>query len=316
VKKKSPPYAIIGAVLLGIIVIFLFIQWKKAQDQKITDAIAAEDAKNTDLINQLKAAQAPVVEQKPTDMRMVYYATQPVEAGQKISSAFFEKKLTPNDVLPDAYPEQTDIVGFYAVRNIEKGDPLTPHNIAKTLPFMTARITPGMRAVALPIFNAEYNNTGGFAVDGDKVDLLYTSSGAANQVISTQLVMQNVNVLYVPGPKLESDQVSGVVPAPPPGDPISIMFEVTPEQAQALVLMSQLQHGRFSMILRSRRDKEPVKIKPFIAADYAENLQKVQRTTDKSMVRVQELAAKIEAEEKTEGQGTTNETPNPTPPSP
>ncbi len=315
-KKKSPPYAIIGAVLLGIIVIFLFIQWKKAQDQKITDAIAAEDAKNTDLINQLKAAQAPVVEQKPTDMRMVYYATQPVEAGQKISSAFFEKKLTPNDVLPDAYPEQTDIVGFYAVRNIEKGDPLTPHNIAKTLPFMTARITPGMRAVALPIFNAEYNNTGGFAVDGDKVDLLYTSSGAANQVISTQLVMQNVNVLYVPGPKLESDQVSGVVPAPPPGDPISIMFEVTPEQAQALVLMSQLQHGRFSMILRSRRDKEPVKIKPFIAADYAENLQKVQRTTDKSMVRVQELAAKIEAEEKTEGQGTTNETPNPTPPSP
>jgi hypothetical protein len=35
------------------------------------------------------------------------------------------------------------------------------------------------------------------------------------------------------------------------------------------------------------------------------------------MVRVQELAAKIEAEEKTQGsQGNTNETPTPTPPSP
>ncbi len=236
---------------------------KRAQDQKIADAIAAEDAKNQAALDALKAQQQPVVQATPTDMRNVYYATQPVEAGQKISSAFFEKKLTPNDILPDAYPEQSDIVGFYAIRNIEKGDPLTPHNIAKELPYMTQRISLGMRAVALPIFNADYNNTGGFAVDGDKVDLLYTTTSDSNVVLSTQLVMQNVNILYIPGPKIESDQVQGVVPAPPPGDPISVMFEVTPEQAQALVLMSQLSHGRFSMILRARRDKEPIKIKPF-----------------------------------------------------
>ena len=58
-------------------------------------------------------------------------------------------------------------------------------------------------------------------------------------IIKTQLVMQNVNVLYVPGPQIESDQVrTASIPAPPPGDAISVTFEVTPEQAQALIFMT------------------------------------------------------------------------------
>ena len=317
-KKKSPPYAIIGAALLGIIAIVAFVQYKKVQDQKAADALQQQKAALQAEIDAANAKPAVTVVPTATNMRNVLYATQPVEAGAKISSAFFEKKLTPNEILPDAYTDQSDTVGFYAIRNIEKGDPLTPRNIGKTLPFMEQRISPGMRALALPIFNAEANDTSGFAVDGDRVDLLYTLTSKDGAVVySTQLVMQNLNVLYVPGPKIESEQVEGIVPAPPPGDPISITFEVTPEQAQALVLMSQAKTGKFSMILRSRRDKSEIKIKPFVADDYSENFQKIQRTTDKSMVRVQELAAKIEAEEKTQGsQGNTNETPTPTPPNP
>ena len=249
-------------------------------------------------------------------MRNVFYATQPVAAGAKISSAFFEKKLTPNEILPDAYTDQSDIVGFYAIRDIEKGDPLTPRNIGRSLPYLSQRIPPGMRAVSLPIFNADDNQTGGFAVDGDMVDLLYTTT-IGGVVDRTQMVMQNLIVLYVPGSKIESDEVNGIAPVPPPGLPISITFQVTPEQAQALILMSQVKDGKFSMILRGRPDTKEVKIKPFVAADYLDNFQKVQKTTDKSIARVQELAAEIEAEAKKQAaQGTTNETPNPTPPSP
>ena len=317
-KKKSPPYAIIGAVLLGIIAVVAGIHWKNAQDQAAAAALEQAKADLTKQIEDLKNAKQPTIEKTPTDMRNVFYATQPVEAGAKISSAFFEKKLTPNEILPDAYTEKDDIVGFYAVRNIEKGDPLTPRNIGKSLPYMSQRIPPGMRLLALPIFNAEANFTSGFIIDGDKVDLLYTlTSKDGGIVYSTQLVMQNLKVLYVPGPKIESEQVVGVVPAPPPGDTISVAFEVTPEQAQALVLMSQARIGRFSMILRSQRDKSEIKIKPFVADDYTDNFKKIQPMMNKSQVRVQELAAKIEAEEKTQGsQGNTNETPNPTPPSP
>jgi Flp pilus assembly protein CpaB len=147
------------------------------------------------------------------------------------------------------------------------------------------------------------------------VDLLYTPM--FNDVkIRTQLLMQNVTVLYVPGPKIESDQVNGIVPAPPPGDSVSVTFEVTPEQAQALVYFSASKNGQINMILRARRDKSEIKIKPFEGIDYVSNISKVQRTTDKSIQRVQDLAKQIEAEEKNQGsQGNTNET-NPTPPSP
>jgi Flp pilus assembly protein CpaB len=155
-------------------------------------------------------------------------------------------------------------------------------------------------------------------VDGDRVDLLYsTLSPNGAFILTTELIMQNLSVLYVPGPKIESEKVEGIAPAPPPGDPISVTFEVTPEQAQALVFMSQVKTGKFSMILRARRDKSEIKIKPFVDVDYYGNLQKIQRTTDKSIARVQELAAKIEAEEKIQGTpGNTNETTTPTPPSP
>ena len=317
-KKKSPPYAIIGAALLGLIAIVAVIQWKKAQDAATAKALADQQAAMQAQLDAANAKPAVTVTPTPTNMRNVYYATQPVEAGAKISSAFFEKKLTPNEILPDAYTDQSDIVGFYAIRDIEKGDPLTPRNIGKSLPYLSQRISPGMRALALPIFNAQDNDTGGFAVDGDKVDLLFTTSSLDGAFrLKTEVVMQNLNVLYVPGPKIESDQVNGIVPAPPPGDPVAITFEVTPEQAQALIFLSQVKNGEFSMILRARRDKSEIKIKPFVGQDYAGNLQKVQKTTDKSIQRVQELAQKIDAEEKAQAaQGNTNETTTPTPPSP
>ena len=312
-KKKSPPYAIIGAVLLGIICLVALYQWKKGQDQALAAHLAPQEA----LKAQLEAANnKPASATAPVNMRNVLYATQPVDAGVKISSAFFEKKATPVDILPDAFTDQSDIVGFYAIRKIEKGDPLTPRNIGKSLPYLSQRISPGMRAVSLPVFNAEENNTGGFVVDGDRVDLLYTSMVHDIQ-IATQVVMQNLNVLYVPGPQIKTDKTDGIVPAPPPGDPISVTFEVTPEQAQALVYLSGAKNGHFSMILRARKDTTEPRIKPFDGIDYVANLSKVQHMTDKSIQRVQELAAKIEAAEKTQGsQGNTNETPTPTPPSP
>ena len=52
-KKKSPPYAIIGAALLGIVAIFAGIQWKKQQDAA---AQAALDKKTAEMQAQLDEA--------------------------------------------------------------------------------------------------------------------------------------------------------------------------------------------------------------------------------------------------------------------
>lgn len=315
-KKKNPPYHFIGAFALFIIVALALWHWEYVKDQQAAAALAAQQAADQKALEDAKEHQV-TVSSAPTNVRNVLYATQPVEAGEKLSPAFYEKKLTPNDILPDAYNDQSDITGWVAIRKIEKGDPLTPRNIGKTLPYMSQRITPGMRALSLPIFNAQNNYTGGFIVDGDRVDLLYTAQTEDQKYeINTQLVMQNVNVLYVPGPTIKTEKTDGITPAPPPGDGLAVTFEVTPEQAQELIFLSQAKNGKFSMILRSRRDDSEIKVKPFNAADYdLENLSKVQRTADKSIERVKALSAEIEAKEK-EVQGTTNETTTPTPPSP
>ena len=47
-KKKTPPYAIIGAALLGIIAIFAFVKYKQGQDAATAAAIAKAQAVGRD----------------------------------------------------------------------------------------------------------------------------------------------------------------------------------------------------------------------------------------------------------------------------
>ena len=318
-KKKSPPYAIIVAAVVGILGIVLLLKWKQGMDAANADQLAKAKADLQAQIDALNAKPAVTVTPTDTNMRKVYYATQPIEAGAKISPAFYETKLTPNDILPDAYGDGADIVGFYAIRPIEKGDPLTPHNVDRTLPYLSERIPPGMRALALPIFNAgDSNNTGGFVVDGDYVDLLFTPMGKNPDTgetgwIDERTILQSVQVLYIPTTQTRSDTTAGVVPT----QPVSVTFMVTPEEAQMLVLLAQDKDGHLNMILRGRTDKAEVKIRPY-TFDSLDDLSKAQRQMDKSTTRVEALQKAIqEAEQKEKAQasqGSTNETTPPPPP--
>ncbi len=316
-KKKSPPWPFLIAGVLFIVCIVALVKWQQKMEADKDAALAAQQAAADQALAEAKAKQVTVTEVQ-THMRPVFYATQPITPGTRISPAFFESKQTPNEILPDAFTDSNDVVGMFAIRDIEKGDPLTPRNVGKSLPYMSQRITPGMRAISLQVFNSELNDTGGFIVDGDKVDLLFTVANPDNTVkLNTQTVMQNVSVLYVPGPQIKTEKTSGITPAPPPGDPIAVTFEVTPEQAQALVFLTNLKNGQFSMILRARRDDSEIKIKPFVGTDYdVLNLSKVQKTVDRSVARVQELSEEIEAKEKANAAAAanTNETTTPIPP--
>ncbi len=317
-KKKTPPWPFIGAAVLGFICIFAFIKYSENQKAERDAAVAAANAAAAQALADAKAKQV-TVQETPTDLRPVLYATEPVEAGARISPAFYEKKLTPKDILPDAFSDENDIVGWYAIRKIEKGDPLTPRNIGKSLPYLSQRISPGMRAVALSVFNGgDVNDTGGFVVDGDRVDLLFTSlSPDLSRTLDTRLVMQNLNVLYTPGSQIKTDKTDGITPIASAGGAISVTFEVTPEQAQALVYMTRIRTGFFSMILRARKDNSEIKIKPFEGDTYEGDFSKVQRLSDKSIDRVKQLAAEIDAQEKAaSAQGTTNEITTPITPAP
>jgi Flp pilus assembly protein CpaB len=313
VKKKTPPYAFVGAFVLFIFAALLLWHWTYVKQQEEDARIAELQKESEDALQKAKDTQV-VIEPTQTNMRKVLYATQPVEPGMHISPSFYETKLTPIDILPDAYTDKDDITGWVAVRHIEKGDPLNPHNIGKNMPSLSARLAPGMRAVSLPFFNSDLNDTGGFIVDGDRVDLLYTviGSGTADNAANVQTILQNVKLLYVPGPTQRSDETEGVVPATSPGAQVAVTFEVTPEMAQELIyLTSATRRGKFSMILRSSHDSNILKIKPFTLADSdPDNMKKIQQVADKSFQRVKDLAAEIAAKEK-EAQGNTNETNTP-----
>jgi Flp pilus assembly protein CpaB len=309
VKKKSPPYAIIAAVVLGLVGIYIYFQIQARQNAAWDAKLKAQADDYNTRLQQLQSQNNNQPAPAPTNMRNVLYATQPVEPGVLISPAFYEAKPTPVDILPDAYTDKSDIIGQFAIRHIEKGDPLTPRNVNKSQPTLSQRILPGMRMISLPVFNADANATGGFVVDGDFVDLLFTSGPV------TQVALQNVKVAYVPGPNYNSDQMDGIGPMPAPNQKIAVTFEVTPEEAQMLVNLTSGLNGSFSMILRARADHTQVKIKPFNVTDLGGAFTKLQRIADRSNDRVQELAAQIAAEQK-KTQGTPNETPPPTPPSP
>ena len=81
-----------------------------------------------------------MVQPTPTNMRKVYYATQPIEAGRENQPGFLREEADAERHAAGRLRRGSDIVGFYAIRPIEKGDPLTPHNIDKTLPYLSERI--------------------------------------------------------------------------------------------------------------------------------------------------------------------------------
>jgi Flp pilus assembly protein CpaB len=307
VKKKSPPYAFIAAAVLFIIAAIILWKWKQSQDAAAAAAVAAQQAADQAKIDEASRSHVAAVV-SPTNMRSVLYATQPLAPGALISPGFFEKKDTPDNVLPDAYTDGDKVVGLYVLRPIEPGDPLTHHNVGSDLPIMSQRITPGMRIIELPVIK-EANDSSGFIVDGDKVDLLYTIGA------TTQLVMQNVNVFYVPAAaNNRTDQSAGLAPIEALTAPV--VFQVTPEQAQALIGLSQ-GTGRFSMLLRARKDQDEIHIRPFDRDDYTDNLKRIQKLVDTSNQRVDALAAAIQAKEQSAAaQGNTNETTTPTLPPP
>ncbi len=92
-KKKSPPYAIIGAVLVGIVGIFLLLKWKQGIDASNAATLDAKTKELQSQIDDLKTkAQTQTVVSTDTNMRKVFYATQPIEAGAKISPAFLRNE--------------------------------------------------------------------------------------------------------------------------------------------------------------------------------------------------------------------------------
>jgi Flp pilus assembly protein CpaB len=288
VKKKNINPMLLGAIALGLVSFYLV--YKAFQNQQ-----ADSERKTNEAIAKAMASQGsnqPVILEKKPE-RPVVYAAQPIAAGQKIEVAGLKIQSTPTELLPGALSTFDEAVGKYASKSIGVGEALTANNVSTQAQRMSMRLKPGMRAMALPVFNTpETNSTGGFAMDGDYVDLLLTFNDAG--VSRTIIVLQNLRILYNPVGQ-RSEQTDGIAPAAAPGSPPMVTFEVTPQQAEMLVQITGT--GAFHMVLRSSEDKAVVRTRGYSSQEFFDNPRAVQTRALKSQLGVDEALRQLREKE-------------------
>ncbi len=313
-KKKGINPMIIGAVVcaLGAIYLVYYMQQQAAaESQRKMAEMRADMQKQLDAKT---GGNQPVEIKSEVDMVDAVFATQEIPSNGRIEGVFLEVKPMPKDLMPNVYENIDDVVGKYARRNIKPNEPLTPDNVAQEFQRMSARMTPGMRAVALPVI-ARADSTGGFAADGDYVDLIVTGElkgpGIPKDSNFTKTVMQNVKVLYNPAAgDFRTETSSGLRPLSTPEIKVTTTFEVTPEEAEALVLLSS--YKNIYMVLRHKDDREVFRSRGVTSVELTTNPNAVKSRIRRSYSKLPEVQDRIQ--ESVENQTTTtDETNEPSP---
>jgi pilus assembly protein CpaB len=160
--------------------------------------------------------------------------------------------------------DKLDVLKSPVRRAIESGEPITRQALVPDVRvgnnFLSARITPGMRAVALPVKASTM--AGGFMAPGDHVDVILSYSPSipnvedevSDQIVrrfASQTVLSNVKVLAVDQNAKDEDRPAKAAK--------TVTLEVTQEGAQIIALADRM--GELSLALRRIGEKDaPVSV--------------------------------------------------------
>lgn len=204
-----------------------------------------------------RATMARPAPQKTIEQK-VLVAKQSLPAGRIIRPGDLTWQSWPSDGIAAGYRVKgkhklTDDVGSVVRRGIDAHTPITAASTVKPgdRGFLAAVLTPGHRAVAVPV-NAS-SVIAGLVFPGDRVDLIlsykYTMSSAGGKAganrqtrrQASETVLRNIRVLALDQNTDDQKSRKGV--------PKTATLEVTPKQAELVALATQL--GRISLSLRS-----------------------------------------------------------------
>lgn len=194
----------------------------------------------------------------PEPEAMVLVARKPLAVGERltpdslawqawpkagVAEAFFEQS-----VAPKAIEEWTNAVVRYPM---VQGEPLTAAKLAKAgdASVMAALLTPGMRAVSVPISVA--TGAGGFILPNDRVDIVLTrdmqvvEGQATRQRTVSDVVIENVRVLAVDQTFAGAAETRTVVGS-------TALLELSASDVATLQVADKL--GDISLTLRSLAD--------------------------------------------------------------
>lgn len=157
-------------------------------------------------------------------------------------------KALPREYLVQGRATPAMVAGWVVRHGVVAGQPITRASVVKPgeRGFLAAVLRPGMRAVTIPI--TVTSGVAGMIFPGDRVDLILlhrvTVGGAGGTTRNQQIgetVMTNLRILAID--QRTDDQTKK------PAIGRTATFELTPKQAEAIVVAQQI--GRLSLSLRS-----------------------------------------------------------------
>lgn len=155
-----------------------------------------------------------------------------------------QKSVDPSFMTHQTAPDVAQAVkGTYVRTPIVAGEPITDTKIvhADSGSFMSATLTPGMRALSITISVASL--AGGFIQPNDRVDLVLTSPvGESSKRFRSTTILRNVRVLAI-------DQAFSDKNAKPVADVKTATLELTPQQAERVTRAQA--SGTITLALRS-----------------------------------------------------------------
>ncbi len=167
-------------------------------------------------------------------------------AGDLRWQAWAAGPVSPELITKDAKPNAIDLYAGYVTRApIMNGEPVIVSKLVdlKTGGYMSALITPGMRAVAITV--SPETSAGGFILPNDHVDVILThkvrESGMGEEAVRGETFLRNVRVLAIDQRfKEEGDQVA-----------IGKTATLELSSSQAELLATAQAEGTISLSLRS-----------------------------------------------------------------
>lgn len=201
---------------------------------------------------QAQAATGPIVPQGPK----VLVAQRALPAGTIITPDALSFQNWPGDMVKDAYfiegeANMQKLIGTVVRFAVTAGEPVTQGSLVapQDRGFLAAALTPGMRAITVPV--SSQSGVAGFIFPGDRVDMMLSQAvggGDSDGLNVAETILRNLRVLATDQTTTQ-EVVDGVTKPKVSGN---VTLEVTPRIAEKVTVAQSL--GSISFSLRPLAD--------------------------------------------------------------
>ena len=227
---------IVAALLVGGLAVFLARDWIQSQ---IPEPV--------------------IVTKDKVPLTTVVVARRDLFFGDRLRESFIEESPWPEGAVPEgSFTKTSDVLAGnpVVIRQISKNEPVLRTKLTGEggRASLSAKVTQTMRAVTIRI--NDVLGVAGYVLPGDRVDILLTRDLTEGNPI-TDILLQNIRILGID--QNANDEANGAQLAR------AATIEVTPEQAQKIVLAAQV--GMLSLTLRNYIDVDATRYRTVTLAD-------------------------------------------------